>query len=73
VSFIGVLRSVHDGERRHHRSPALARTPAGRDPEQALASPVEHHITALLGPECQSFVDNLLAKIRAWRSSNNQQ
>src|SRR2546421_13240 len=60
-------------------SAATTEAPRGRErrrggtPSRLWRAWSSTHTTALFGPECQSFVDNLLAKIRAWRSSNNQQ
>jgi hypothetical protein len=63
VSFIGILRSVRDGQScRHHRSPALAIKPAGQDSRNEARPPRRaSHTTALLAPKCQSFLDNLIA------------
>jgi hypothetical protein len=62
--FHGILHSVVDGEcRRHHRSPAVAMQPAGQDPEVLMAAR-NGHSTAPFAPECQSFLDNILAGFR---------
>ena len=67
------LRSVGDGiSRRHRRSPALAMTPSGQNPATRPCSLVEpSHTTALLPPNCQSFLDNLIAGFGPTRSSND--
>src|SRR6266702_6087459 len=51
------LRSVSNGvSRRHHRSPAMARKPAGQDPGTRQYRLVEDsHTSALFAPGIQSF------------------
>src|ERR1700678_2742996 len=56
--------------RRHHRSPAVARKPAGQNPVTRPCRLVgRSHITALLAPKCQFFLDNLIAGFSARESS----
>jgi hypothetical protein len=53
-----ILRSVWSGVfRRHHRSPALARKPAGRDPGRAFGTLRGRTSDALFPAEVQSFLD----------------
>jgi len=54
--------------RRHHRSPALATKPAGQDPRKANGLHRCRNSDALFAPECQSFLDNVVAHLRAGRS-----
>jgi len=72
TQFHGILHSVDDGERRHHRSPAVAIKPAGQDSEMLIAAR-NGHSTAPFAPECQSFLDNLRAGFGANRSANDPQ
>ena len=54
--------------RRHHRSPTLAMQPAGQDPEARLV-PGTVTVPLCSRPECQSFLDNVIAglgQIGAW-------
>jgi hypothetical protein len=47
----------------HHRSPAEALTPAGRDPGATKAHPGNKHSNAPITSKCQLFLDNLVAQI----------
>jgi hypothetical protein len=68
--FHGILHSVDDGERRHHRSPAVAARPAGQESEKLIAAR-NGHSTARFAPECQSFLDNLPTGFEPKGSANN--
>ena len=59
------LRSVSNGvSRRHHRSPAMARKPAGQDPGTRQYRPIENsHTSALFAPGIQSFLRAKCPKI----------
>src|SRR5436309_1979741 len=46
---------------RHHHSPTSAMQPAGQDPEGAWRAR-DDHSTALFADECQSFLDNVIAR-----------
>jgi hypothetical protein len=48
----------------------VALKPAGQDSEMPIAAR-NGHSTAPLAPECQSFLDNLLARFRAKGSAND--
>jgi hypothetical protein len=58
---IEILRSVQGGVAPHHRSPASAMEPAGQDPG-ASQRPGTDQSTALFEEECQSFLDNFIAR-----------
>ena len=50
--------------RRHHRSPALARKPAGQDPQRAVGALRGRTSDTLFPAEVQSFLDYLMAASR---------
>ena len=50
--------------RRHHRSPAQAMEPAGRDPGRAFGAPRSGTTDAPFPEEVQSFPDNFSARLR---------
>ncbi len=53
------------GQAPHHRSPTSAIMPAGQDPWALV--PGTGLTTAPIADECQSFLDNVVALIRAYR------
>ena len=58
-------------KRRHHRSPAAATKPAGRNPRKANGLHRCRNSDALFVPKCQSFLDNVMAVFRFSRSWND--
>jgi hypothetical protein len=59
--IVGILCSAWSGVfRRHHRSPALARTPAGQDPGRAFGTLRCRNSDALFPAEVQSFLNYLI-------------
>src|ERR1700730_7623801 len=57
--LVGLKRPL----RRHHRSPAQAMEPAGRDPGRAFGAPRSRTSDALFPEEVQSFPDNFSARL----------
>src|ERR1700724_1402938 len=59
--IVGILHSVCSGvSRRHHRSPAQARKPAGQDPQRALALYEGGPVTLCSQPKSSPFWINLV-------------
>ena len=59
--IVGILCSVWSGVfRRHHRSPALARKPAGQVPGRAFGTLRGRNSDALFPAEVQSFLNYLI-------------
>src|ERR1700730_3729175 len=58
--LVGLKRPL----RRHHRSPAQAMEPAGRDPGRAFGAPRSGTTDAPFPEEVQSFPDNFSARLR---------
>src|SRR6202023_2919235 len=57
--IVGILHSVRSGvSRRHHRSPAQARKPAGQDPQRAVGALRGRTSDAPFPAEVQSFLDS---------------
>jgi hypothetical protein len=58
---IEILHSIHDGVAPHHRSPASATKPAGRDLGAPLA-PQSDDSGAPIAAECQSFLQTTMTQ-----------
>src|SRR5262249_16909241 len=67
---IGISLALVRRHCRHHRSPTSAMQPAGQDPEGASRAR-NGHSTALFVAECQSFLDNVIARLGQTGSWNN--